>query len=156
MANRKVFFFSASILFIAGLGSGCASTSFGWRPQGDTRGMVTVDQGAPRLLLVGPARLMHVHWLGQQTLSVYTVAGARGTDADCAQPALGSRAILRTGAANHLDLNVEAGQAICLAKEREPIAAMASQRPMRASWHARQPPANDPTSATMATQLARN
>ena len=70
----------------------------------------------PKVVVAGPARLLHVDVHGERGFTIYAVARQTGTDADCL--AAGGRARLSVARASRrrpLDLDVPAGQVICLA-----------------------------------------
>jgi hypothetical protein len=94
---------------------------------GDVRAAATVIGTAPRLVVAGPAVLMHIEVEGRDDLYLYTVARNQGTDADCAAAAV-EQTRLRKQVSNRVNLRVGADQSICVAADTS-----------RASvtWHAR-------------------
>jgi hypothetical protein len=74
--------------------------------------------------------LLHIDVDGRDDLALYSVASRDGTDADCAAGAAVERKRLRAGAPNLVNLEVAAGETIC-------IAPVASTRIAAVMWHAR-------------------
>ena len=121
-------------------GAGCATTAGGGAR--DVHASATLGGAAPRMIVAGPALLIHVDVEGRNELALYTVARKQGTDADCgSSPSTGS-VRLRGGASNRVNVTLAGSEAICVA----PPAGHASIH-----WHVRTPgSAGDPGGATVA------
>jgi len=113
----------------AALGSvGCAgSVGAGQAKRPDVRGSVAVTDPAPRLLLVGPARLLHVDADRRRPVMVYRVPRREGTVADCKTDTVPTEAIVALG---HAVVDVPWGESLCVA----------GQRRVTVSWHAQRLP----------------
>jgi hypothetical protein len=134
--------FSINRIFIAGavvsaaaavfMASGCGVAG-GMHRGADVRVATRLEAGSPKMIVSGPARLLHVDVHGRQALSIYSVK--RGTDGtvSCADKARAEPLPLRQGASNELNLVVREGEAICLANDANDVAA----RNADVSWHAR-------------------
>jgi len=118
-----------SVLSIA-LAAGCATVSGGHARGHDVHATARIAGDAARVLVSGPAWLMHVDVEGRDDLALYAVARKGGTDADCvaARPTVEKKR-LRTGVPNRVNLNVAAGETICIAA--------AGTRTASVMWHAR-------------------
>jgi hypothetical protein len=85
---------------------------------------------AARVVVSGPAVLLHVDVDGRDDMALYAVARKDGTAADCAGGAIGERRQLRPGVANRVNMTVAADETIC-------VAAAPSKRSGSVMWHAR-------------------
>jgi hypothetical protein len=114
----------------AGTGAGCVTASGGLSRSHDLHAATRVGGDGARVLVVGPALLMHVDVDGRDDLALYTVARKDGTEADCAGPLTGERKHLRPGTANLVNLTVPDAQVVCIAVEP-------NTRTASVMWHAR-------------------
>jgi hypothetical protein len=114
--------------------SACAGMGSATRGQVDVRGMVAVEAESPRVIAVGPVRLLHVDVHGGQAVNLWSAVRKTGTDADCggARPAEG--ALLRHDRRNPIDADVPDGQVVCLAPA---AAGRQAAKAIEVSWHAR-------------------
>jgi hypothetical protein len=134
--------FSMNRIFIAGavvsaaaavfMASGC-SVAGGVQRGAEVRVATTLEPGSPKMIVSGPARLLHVDVHGGRSLNVYSVK--RGTDGkvSCADQAHAKLFPLRHGESNELNLVVAEGEAVCLANDGRDV----SPRNTDVSWHAR-------------------
>jgi len=116
------------------LASGCnvAGAGGGLQRAAEVRVATSLDAGTPKLVVSGPARLLHVNVYGNQTLNVYSVK--RGVDGavDCAGKTRSAVRALHQRASNELNLVVHSDEGVCLANEADTAAPRAD-----VSWHAR-------------------
>jgi len=120
-----------SILSIAlATGAGCATIAGGHGERRDVHASTQIAGVGARVLVTGPALLMHVDVEGRDDLVLYAVARKDGTEADCAAGQTGERRRIRPGVSNLVNLPVAAGQTIC-------IAAAPDSRIASVLWHAR-------------------
>ena len=134
--------FSMNRIFIAGavvsaaaavfMASGC-SVAGGMQRTAEVRVATRLEAGSPKMIVSGPARLLHVDVHGRQTLNVYSVK--RGTDGkvSCDDQAHAKLFPLRHGESNELNMVVAEGEALCLAND----ANSGAPRDTDVSWHAR-------------------
>jgi hypothetical protein len=88
----------------------------------------------PKVVVAGPARLLHVDVHGERAFTIYAVARQTGTDADClAAAATPAISVARASRRRPLDLDVPAGQVICLANAADATGGRGAE----VSWHAR-------------------
>jgi hypothetical protein len=127
------------LTFAGGGSSGCATAQENRIAARDLRSAATVDRSAPRILLAGPALLMHVDVQGQDSLSLYTVTRRSGSEADClAGGAPSAPLLLQGGISNRLNLKVGADQLVCVvAPSRRLDAARFAPGRIQVLWHAR-------------------
>jgi hypothetical protein len=105
---------------------GCATTGARSGGHRDVHASATLEAGAARVLVQGPARLLHVDVETRDGLALYTAARNQGTDADCA--AAGSERVrLHAGGSNRVNLAVGAGDVLCVTAPAARAAVM---------WHA--------------------
>ena len=105
-----------SILSIAlATGAGCATIAGGHGGRRDVHASTHVAGVGARVLVTGPALLMHVDVEGRDDLVLYAVARKDGTEADCAAEQTSERKRIRPGVPNLVNLPVAAGQTICIA-----------------------------------------
>jgi hypothetical protein len=99
----------------------------------EVRVATRLETGSPRLVVAGPARLLHVEVRGRRALNLYSVRRGADGQVSCLD---GARTLLRSrlGANNALDLVVAAGEAICVGDGE---AGAANPRDTEVSWHAR-------------------
>jgi hypothetical protein len=126
-AARPILFTFLCIALAAS--AGCASRGGGAGSR-DLHASARMTGDAARVLVVGPALLMHIQVEGRDDLALYTVARKQGTEADCVAGPTGQRRRLRPGVSNLVNLTVAAGETICIAPA--PRAGAAS-----VMWHAR-------------------
>jgi len=111
-------------------GAGCAAVATVPRGDRDRHATARIAGNAPRVLVSGPALLMHIDLDGGDDLALYAVARKDGTEADCTTDALGERRRLRPGVPNLVNLVVPANQEIC-------VAPTANGGATSVRWHAR-------------------
>lgn len=122
-----------SVLSIAlGTAAGCATISGGHTGGHDVHATARIGGSNARMLVSGPAQLLHVNVDGHDELALYTVPRKDGTDADCVAGArqTAEKKRLRAGASNVVNMNVAAEETIC-------VAPAASARTASVMWHAR-------------------
>ena len=118
-------------LFIAlTSGVGCATISGGRARGRDLHASARIAGDATRVLVAGPALLMHVDVDGRDDLSLYAVRRSAGTEADCGAARIGEPRRLRPGVPNQVNIEVPAGQSIC-------VGAAPNARTAAVMWHAR-------------------
>jgi len=125
--------------------SGCGVTGAMDRA-GEVRVATQLEAGSAKMIVAGPARLLHVDVHGRQTLDIYSVRRGADGSFNCADPGRTQLQPLRHGASNELDLIVPADQAICLASEA------GAPHSADVSWHARRgaaPPAETLTASNL-------
>jgi len=115
------------------MASGCG-VSGGMQRAGEVRVATRLEAGSPKVMVNGPARLLHVDVHGRGSLNVYSVKRAADGSANCANAARSDVHPLRQGASNELNLAVHADEAVCLANTND---ADAAPRGADVSWHAR-------------------
>jgi hypothetical protein len=113
-----------------GAGAGCARFSGGRSGGHDLHATAHITGDAARVVVSGPAVLLHVDVDGRDDMALYAVTRKDGTAADCAGGPIGERRQLRPGAPNRLNLTVAADQTIC-------VATAPSTRGGSVMWHAR-------------------
>src|SRR5262245_46090295 len=121
-------FFLATLAAVTG--AGCAATAGRLSRSNDLHAATHVGGDGARVLVVGPAVLMHVNVEGRDDLALYMVARKDGTEADCAGALTSERKHLRPGAANLVNLAVPDAQVVCIAVEP-------NTRTASVMWHAR-------------------
>jgi hypothetical protein len=98
------------------MASGCTTTAAsGLRRAAEVRVATTLDAGTPKLIVSGPARLLHVDVHGRKSLSIYSVKRDATGAADCASAVRSAVRPLRQSASTELNLQVREDEAICLA-----------------------------------------
>src|SRR5438552_3357437 len=122
----------ALAIAVVSIASGC-TTGGASRPI-EVRVVTRVETGSPKLVVVGPARLLHVDVHGHRLLNLYSVR--RGTDGkvSCLDGARGPVRTLHEQASNELNIVVAAGEAICVT---DGAAGAPTARETDVSWHAR-------------------
>jgi hypothetical protein len=111
-------------------GVGCATVSGGHARGRDVHASARIAGDGARVLVSGPALLMHVDIDGRDDLALYAVHHERGTDADCGAARIGEPRRLRPGVPNLVNLAVPADQSIC-------VSAAPNARTAAVMWHAR-------------------
>ena len=131
MSSQKSLSLVASVILsgLVAFGSFGATASAAPRAQ-DVRGQTVLNAGAPQVVVAGPARLLHVDFEGSRSVSLYSVdSRSGGTDACRVGAPSAKRSALRTNVRNALDLDVPAGQTVCLAADGGSV---------EVAWHAQQ------------------
>ena len=133
-AINRIFFAGAIISAAAAvfLASGCAGAgASGMQRAAEVRVATTLEAGSPKLMVSGPARLLHVDVEGHQTLNVYTVKRDAAGEASCAGKTRTEARALRQAATTELNLQVGDDEVVCLAN------AAGDAPRVDVSWHAR-------------------
>jgi hypothetical protein len=112
MSSRKPLSLVVSLILSGIVACGGASASTAPRVS-EVRSLTVIKAGAPQVLVEGPARLLHVEFESAKMVSLYSVA-SNGPDACRAGAADAKRTVLHTNIRNALNLNVPAGQTVCL------------------------------------------
>jgi hypothetical protein len=114
---ERAFFTAAVATGIAALFcAGCGATGLAERARtADVRLSIPMQADSPRMLVVGPARLLHVDVEGRGVVSLYSVQTVTGLEGDCAGTPLPAAMTLVPDDTNQLNLDVPAGQAVCMA-----------------------------------------
>jgi len=121
---------AAAAVFVA---SGCSVAGAGMRRASEVRVATTLEAGSPKVIVSGPARLLHVDVHGRQSLNVYSIKRGADGKVSCTDKVPSARVSLRQRASTELNLVVRADEAVCLAND----ASDASPRNADVSWHAR-------------------
>jgi hypothetical protein len=142
---NRIFFAGAVVSAVAAavMASGCA---VGGIDHAEVRVATTLEGASPKMVVVGPARLLHVDVHGRQALSLYSVKRAADGSFNCATVAASDALSLRHGASNDVNLVVPAGEAVCLAN------GSGLARDSEVAWHARRG-ANAPAETLHASNL---
>ena len=135
MVSINRIFFAGAIISAAAaavLASGCGvAGASGMQRAAEVRVATTLEAGSPKVIVSGPARLLHVDVHGHQTLNVYSVKRDAGGAASCAARARSEARALRQAASTELNLEVGDDEVVCLANS-------AGDAPrIDVSWHAR-------------------
>jgi hypothetical protein len=131
---NRIFFAGAVISAAAAvlMASGCGvAGATGMQRAAEVRVATTLEAGSPKMIVSGPARLLHVDVRGHQALTLYSVKRDAGGGANCAGPARSGAFALRQAASTVLNLQVQDDEAICLAS------ATGDAPSVDVSWHAR-------------------
>jgi len=128
---NRIFFAGAiaSAVAAALMASGCAAG--GGLQSAELRVATQLEGASPRMIVAGPARLLHVDVHGRQSLNVYSVKRGADGSANCGAAVHSVALPLRQGASNELNLVVLEDEAVCLAN------VSGSARAADVSWHAR-------------------
>jgi hypothetical protein len=120
---------------------GCAATNLSARPTVADRQETIVTGESPRLLVTGPARLLHVDLSGEGDVDVRLyrvfVGTSSRTDEACrsAQPI--SPILLHAEQSHRLNLDVPPGQSVCVAAIHSPHSPQSTKAaPLELAWHA--------------------
>jgi len=129
---NRIFFAGAVVSAVAAalMASGCA-VGGSLRQASDVRVATRLEGATPKMIVAGPARLLHVDVHGRQALSLYSVKRAAEGSFSCAAVASSDARPLRRGASNALNLVVPADEAVCLAN------GSGISRDTEVAWHAR-------------------
>jgi len=146
--------FSINRIFVAGavvsavaaalMASGCAAG--GAMNHAEVRVATKLEGASPKMIVAGPARLLHVDVHGRDALSLYSVKRAADGSFSCAAQASTGARSLRQGASNELNIVVAEDEAVCLAN------GSGVARDSDVSWHARRG-ADAPVEALHASNL---
>ncbi len=131
---NRIFFAGAVISAVAAvfMASGCGvAGASGMQRAAEVRVATTLEARSPKMIVSGPARLLHVDVRGHQALAVYSVKRGAGGEANCADTARSGAFALRQAATTELNLEVQDGEVICLAN------AAGDAPNVDVSWHAR-------------------
>lgn len=133
---------TAAIVAAATLAAGCGATTAAGGGSVDLRRSAHIEHGGtPRMLVEGPARLLHLDVHGDRVFSIYSVERRSGTEADCLSDGASVHAsVARAERRVHLNLDVPGGRTLCLAG----AAGAAAGRASDVSWHARRVPPDAP------------
>jgi len=114
---ERAFFTAAVVTGLAALFcAGCGATGLAERPHtADVRLSIPMRADSPRMLVVGPARLLHVDVEGRGVVSLYSVQTVTGLEDDCMGAPLPAAMTLIPDDTNQLNLDVPVGQAVCMA-----------------------------------------
>jgi hypothetical protein len=123
---------AAAAVAVVSMVGGCTTTG-ATRPI-EVRVATRVENGSPRLVVTGPARLLHVDVHGQRPLNLYGVRRGADGKVSCLDGARGQVRPLREHASNELNIVVAAGEALCVVDD---AAGAATARDTDVSWHAR-------------------
>src|SRR4051812_46675473 len=135
MFSMNRLFFAGAVISAAAavlMASGCGVTGAMDRAA-EVRAATRLEAGSPKVIVTGPARLLHVDVHGRQALSVYTVKRAADGSFSCADQTRTTVSPLRNGASNELNLVVADDEAVCLANGAGDVAPQNTD----VSWHAR-------------------
>ena len=120
---------------------GCAATNLSARPTVADRQETIVTGESPRILVTGPARLLHVDLSGEGDVDVRLyrvfVGTSSRTNEACrsAQPI--SPVLLHGEQTHRLNLDVAPGQAVCVVASRSNRTTPSTNvAPMELAWHA--------------------
>jgi hypothetical protein len=136
MSSINRIFFTGAVISAAAavfVASGCSVAGAGMQRAAEVRVATTLEVGSPKLIVSGPARLLHVDVHGRQSLNVYSVKRGADGKVSCTDKVPAARLSLRHGASNELNLVVRADEAICMANDASEV----SPRNADVSWHAR-------------------
>ena len=111
-------------------GVGCATVAGGHARGRDVHASASIAADGARVLVNGPALLMHVDIDGRDDLAMYAVRNEPGNDANCGAARIGEPRRLRPGVPNLVNITVPADQAIC-------VSAAPNARTAAVMWHAR-------------------
>jgi hypothetical protein len=127
---NRIFFAGAVVSAVAAalMASGCA---VGGVDRAEVRVATRLEGASPKMIVAGPARLLHVDVHGRQELSLYTVKRAADGSFSCAVVASAGALPLRQRASNELNMLVPADEAVCLAN------GSGVARDSEVAWHAR-------------------
>jgi hypothetical protein len=130
MSSRKKVSLVASVVLsgIVALGSFGATASASPRIS-DVRAQTVLNAGSPRLVVAGPARLLHVDFEGSRSVSLFSVDSRNGGPDACRTGAPTAKRLLHSNVRNALDLDVASGQTVCLVADGSSV---------QVAWHAQQ------------------
>jgi len=121
------------------MASGCNVTGVSNLQRGaEVRVATTLEAGSPKMVVTGPARLLHVNVQGHKAVSVYSVKRDATGAVNCAATTRSDRQPLRQMASTELNLQVKDDEAVCMAHD----ATDAGRADV--SWHARRGANNIP------------
>ena len=122
----------ASAIAAVLMASGCGVS--GGMQRAEVRVATRLEAGSPKVIVSGPARLLHVDVHGRGSLNVYSVKRAADGTANCADAVRSEAVLLRQGGSNELNMAVHADEAVCLGNAN---ATDTGPRGADVSWHAR-------------------
>ena len=124
---------AAAVLFA----SGCnvAGAGAGLQRAAEVRVATTLEGSSPKLVVAGPARVLHVDVRGHRAVNVYSVKRGADGSVDCMVTDRSGVRSLQQSASNELNLVVRSDEGLCLANEAGDAAPRAD-----VSWHARRGP----------------
>jgi hypothetical protein len=130
MSSRKSLSLVAAVILSGIVAFGGAGAVASAAPRGaDVRSQTVLDAGAPQSVVAGPARLLHVDFEGARTVTLYSVDSRTGGPEACRTGGANAKRLpLRANVRNALDLDVAAGQTVCL---------VAGGGSVQVAWHAR-------------------
>jgi len=131
---NRVCFAGAVISAVAAalMASGCGvAGASGMQRAAEVRVATTLEARSPKMIVSGPARLLHVDVRGHQSLNIYSVKIDASGAANCTGQARSGARALRQAASTELNLEVRHDEAICLAN------AAGDAPNVDVSWHAR-------------------
>jgi hypothetical protein len=121
---------SSVVLMVVG-GLGCATTAARSRGARDVHASTVVSGGGDgRLVVAGPAVVLHLDVEGKNDVALYTVPARDGTQADCDRAGEGQATPIHRGHSNRVNLRVGTGQVVC-------VSAPATSGRSEVRWHAR-------------------
>ena len=118
--------------------AGCGTAGVALRANAaDQRNEAAVADQTPRLVVAGPARLLHLDLAGAGNASVYRVAVSPGSDggAACRVGRPIARVVLARNRTNRLNLDVLAGQAACVVADND----NRRKQGVEVAWHVQGP-----------------
>jgi hypothetical protein len=116
------------------MASGCnvAGAGGGLQRAAEVRVATTLEGGSPKLVVSGPARVLHVDVRGHRAVNVYSVKRGADGSVNCTGAARSDVRSLQQSASNELNLVVRSDEGLCLANGAGDAAPRAD-----VSWHAR-------------------
>ena len=133
---NKICFLGAVVSAAAAvlMASGCnvAGGGAGLKRAAEVRVATTLEGGGPKLMVSGPARLLHVDVRGHHAVNVFSVKRGADGSVNCTGTVRSDVRSLQQSASNELNLVVHADEGVCLANEAGDAAPRAD-----VSWHAR-------------------
>jgi hypothetical protein len=123
---------SAAAAILMASGCNVAGAGGGLQRAAEVRVATTLEGASPKLVVSGPARLLHVEVQGHRMVNVYSVKRGADGSIDCAGTVRSDVQQLRQSASNELNLVVASDEGACLANQAGDAAPRAD-----VSWHAR-------------------
>jgi hypothetical protein len=133
-SNAKLFTTGLAVAMGLGL-SACAGVGTATRSGTEVRGISQVRAESPRLIAVGPVRLLHVDVHGGRAVNLYTAARHDGTDADCRVAEGAKTSPLHQDRRTPVDVDIPDGQVVCLIAA-DPASGF-PRAGIEVAWHAR-------------------
>jgi hypothetical protein len=117
-------------------GLGCATASTGPTLR-DAHASTALGPDASRLVVAGPAVLLHLDVEGRGEVSLYTAARITGKDVDCMGAGTSGRQRLVAGVSNHVNLRIAPGEVACITSETPGSPGSPTARGgLQIAWHA--------------------